>query len=254
MNKDRLFNSLEQKLSADVGHRVDLQFADARRINKTTAHFMIEYTGKTPVSDDIADFFIRKFNAKITPFISTAKVYDETKVITVVAQILNVTRQFEDISKPGMKAVITGATYLDVPLQEVWEVQQRNGKKVLVRKVKDDIMAIVQARRSAMMEDNNHKTFASIAKGSLMSYLGMIEKGDRVRVMVDSKVVDAEVLAASEGQIKVKHASGTETVAREAVIEVVSKNPQTAEKEKKGTEDYFSKAYGNPEYAKQLVK
>ena len=97
MNQNRAFAKLEQKLSSSVGHRVDLQFADARRINASTAHFMLAYTDtKIPSSDEIADFFVRKYNAKITPFLSTARVYKTQKVITVVAQILSITRDIED--------------------------------------------------------------------------------------------------------------------------------------------------------------
>jgi hypothetical protein len=254
MDKGRLFSSLEKKLSANVGHRVDIHLADVRKINKTTAHFMLAFAEATPSSEDLSEYFVRQYNAKITPFISTAKIYPNQKVITVIAQILNVTRDYQDIEKSKMKPVITGATYLDVPLQEVWEVKERNGTKVLVRKVKDDIMAVVNARRNAMMDSHSRTTFASLSSASLINYLGMIEKGDRIRILLDSKVVDAEVLAASEGQIKVKHAGGTETVAREAVVEIVSKDPAKEEKNKERLESYFEKAYGNPEFATKLVK
>ena len=135
MNQDRAFASLEKKLSASVGHRVDLQYADARKINRSTAHFMLAYSDdKVPNSDEIAEFFVRKYNAKITPFLSTAKVYKGQKVVTVVAQVLSLTRDINDKAK--LCPVIEGAVYLDVPLQETWEISEREGKKVLVRKVK----------------------------------------------------------------------------------------------------------------------
>ena len=255
MNKERLLASLEKKISQSVGHRVDLQYADSRRINKNTAHFMVAFTANAPTSDEISEFFIRQYGAKIVPYISTARVYATDKVVTVVASILNVTREFADIEKAKMATVIKGSVYLDVPLQETWEVEDRSGQKVLVRKVKDDIMAIVQARRNAMMDSQQQKTFASLATGnSLLRYLAVLEKGDHVKAYLDEKIVDAEVLAVSDAEAKVKHSGGITTIPRQSVVEIVSRSAEHEAKEKKMTQEYFSKAYGDPDYAKSLVK
>ena len=59
MDTNRAFANLERRLTASVGHRADLQFADARRIDKITAKFMLTYTeDKNPTAKDINDFFI----------------------------------------------------------------------------------------------------------------------------------------------------------------------------------------------------
>jgi len=256
MDHNRAFAKLEQKLSSSVGHRVDLQFADARRINASTAHFMMAYTDdQIPNSDQIADFFVRKYNAKITPFMSTARVYKTQKVITVVAQILSITRDIDDTKKSFMKAIIEGATYLDVPLQETWEVQEREGKKVLVRKVKDDIIALVNARKKTMMDSYSNKTFASIVSGdNITRYLNILDKGDYVRVLVDEKVIEAEVVSVKDDQVKVKYKGGMTSVPRQNVLEIVGKNPAQVEKQEKEMIDYFAKAYGDEDYAEDLVE
>ena len=96
MNKHRLLDRLEHKINASVGHRVDLQFADARRINRNTARFMLAYSDdQIPTSSEITDFFSRKFDFKITPFLSTSKVYESNRCVTVVAQVLSLTRGSE---------------------------------------------------------------------------------------------------------------------------------------------------------------
>jgi len=255
MNQNRAFAKLEQKLSSSVGHRVDLQFADARRINASTAHFMLAYTDtKIPSSDEIADFFVRKYNAKITPFLSTARVYKTQKVITVVAQILSITRDIEDTNKSFMKPVIEGAVYLDVPLQETWEVAERAGTKVLVRKVKDDIIALVNARKKTMMDSYSTKTFASLAVGdNVTRYLAILDKGDYVRVLVDEKVIQAEVVSVKDDQVKVKYKGGMTSVPRQNVLEIVGKNPALVEKQEQDMVDYFAKAYGDEDYAEDMV-
>jgi len=253
MNTDRLLTNLEKRISASVGHRADLQFADARKINKSTAYFLLAFTGTVPTSEDLGQFFIRKFNAKITPFLSTAKVYNGEKLVTVVGQILNVTRDYEDIGRSTMRPVITGAVYLDVPLQEVWEVKERAGQKVLVRKVKDDIMSMVSARKEAMMDSRPTSTFAKLAEGTLMRYLSMIDKGDRVKVLIDDKVTEADVVSCSDVETKVKTSSGVVTVPRSSVLEVVKKNPEKEAKQTEMLTDYYTKAYGDPKFAKDLT-
>lgn len=255
MNHDRAFAKLESKLSSAVGHRVDLQYADVRRINKSTAHFMLAYTDdKIPNSDEIADFFVRKYNAKITPFLSTARVYKHQKVVTVVAQVLSITRDIEDLKKPHMKPVIEGAVYLDVPLQETWEITEREGHKVLMRKVKDDIVALVNARKKTMMDSYSNKTFASLVNGeNITRYLSILDKGDYIRVLVDEKVIEAEIVSVKDEQVKVKYKGGMTTVPRQNVLEVVGKNPAMTEKHEKEMVDYFAKAYGDEKYAEDLV-
>lgn len=254
MNQERIFASLEKKLSKAVGHRADLQYADARRINTTTAHFMLAYTDENPPSsNDIAEFFVRKYNAKITPFMSTAKVYKAQKVITVVAQVLSITRDINDVRK--LTPVIEGAVYLDVPLQETWEISEREGRKVLVRKVKDDVMALVAARKKSMMDSYSNTTFASLVKGdNITRFLNVIDKGDYVRVLIEDKVVDAEVLSASDANVRIKYSGGTVSVPRHNVLEVTAKSPALVEKQEKKMVDYFSEAYGDEKYAEKLIK
>jgi len=253
MDQNKAFASLERKLSANIGHRADLQYADARRINRTTAHFMLAYTDeKVPNSDDIAEFFVRKYNAKITPFLSTAKVYKGQRVITVVAQVLCITRDAMDTKK--MVPVIEGAVYLDVPLQETWELDEREGKKVLVRKVKDDVMALVAARKKSMMDSYSSQTFASLVQGdSITRFLNVIDKGDFVRVLVEDKVVDAEVVASNDSDVKVKYSGGIVSVPRQNVLEVTGKSPALLEKQEKDMTDYYTKAFGDEKFAKDLV-
>lgn len=256
MNHERIFANLEKKLSSSIGHRVDLQFVDARRVNRSTAHFMLAYTdSKIPSSDELADYFVRKYNAKITPFLSTAKVYKSQQVVTVVAQTLNLTRDVDDIKRPGMVAIIEGATYLDVPLQETWEIESREGKKVLVRKCKDDIMALVEARKKTMMDSYSKSSFASLAVGdSITRFLNILDKGDMVRVLVEDKVVNAEVISVGEADVKVKYKGGTANVPKSNVLEITGKSKIVEEKKEKELINYFSKAYGDEDFAEDLVK
>lgn len=255
MNNERVLNALAAKMKKDVGHRVDIMHADTKKINSTTAQFLLEYAGKVPTSEEISDYFIRSFNAKITPFMTTAKVFEEQKAVMIVAQILNITRDVSDIKSRKMVPVITGAVYLDVPLDETWEVSERNGQKVLCRKVKDDIMAIINARRNAMMNPNSKISFASLSLGSSLSrHIGTVSTGDTVRVFIDEKIKEVHVTAAEKDKLEVKDADGKKSkINREQVVEIMKKAEQIGKDQNKYLEEYYTKAYGDPEYAKKLV-
>lgn len=257
MNINRAYAKLEQKITASVGHRVDLQFEDARRINKTTANFMLSYTeDRIPTADELGTFFIKKFHGVI-PMCSTAKIYKNQKLVCLIGQRITLTRPIEDIHKDTVRQVIKGAVYLDVPLQETWAVAEKEGRKILVRTVKDDIMALVAARKKSMMDtSSNNKSFASLSEieGDLTRYLAVLGKGDRVRVLLEDKVVDATVVSTSESTIRVKHAGGTSSVSRSHILDVTSKNPADRAAKEKEAIEYYTDAYGDPSYARELVK
>jgi len=261
MNTNKVVASLADKMTASIGHRADLEIGDVRKIDGKTAHFLLAFASdRAPTSADLNEFFLKRYNAQVVPYIATAKVWNDQKVVTVVAGILNITREYEDIRRSKMVPVIAGYSYLDVPMQETYAVQERGGKKVLVKKVKDDIMAIVSARKAAMHDATFStpatKTFAHLAKASgLMRFLAEPEKGDMVRCMNDDKTMEGEVLSASEDEVKVKSSDGGSlTLPKQAVLEVLKKGSDSQADRLKAQEDYYSKAYGSPEYGKSLVR
>jgi len=261
MNTNKVVASLADKMSASIGHRADLEIGDVRKIDGKTAHFLLAFASdRPPTSADLNEFFLKRYNAQVVPYAATAKVWLDHKVVTVVAGILNITREYEDIKRSKMVPVIAGYSYLDVPMQETYAVQERGGKKVLVKKVKDDIMAIVSARKAAMQDATFStpatKTFAHLAKASgLMRFLADPEKGDMVRCMNDDKTFDGEVLSSSDEEVKVKSSEGgSVTIPKQAVLEVLKKGSDSQADRLKAQEDYYSKAYGSPEYGKELVR
>lgn len=257
MNLDlnRVHAKLQKKISKSVGHRVDLVLADTRKIDAENAHFMLEYNNNVPNTDDISEFFVRQYNAKLIPDLTTARVHPEHKVVTVVASILNVTRDLSDSKK--MTPVIAGCTYLDTSLNEIWEVREAsNNEKVLARKVKDDIKGIVNARKNLMLDPKSNKTFASVDVASSLLNLSMIEEGDIVKAYSKGKLhEDLIVNQVDENELSVTTADMLSlSLPKEAVIEVKKKNKASDKKNQKRVTDYFADAYGDKKYAKKLTK
>lgn len=257
MNLERVVASLDQKLSKDVGYRVDLHFCDARRINNTTAHFMLGYDGVAPTSDEVQEFFVRQYEAKVLPSVATARVYKDVGVVTVVGSMLTQVREISDIKRHNMVPVIAGLSYLDAALDEVWDVKDDGkGGKNLYRKERDNIMGIVEARRQKMTS-NSTKTFASVATDSnFLKRLAFLEAGDTVKVLIGGKLVEAEIVTADDKNVLVNLFNGKapEEMPHGNVIEVLMKGSEKKGNEAKKLQDYFSQAYGDPKYAKELVK
>lgn len=255
LNLNRVHAKLQQKIGESVGHRVDLVQADLRKIDRETAHFMLAYDQHTPTTDDISEFFVRQYNAKIIPELATARVYPEHKVVTVVASILNLTRDYSDRTK--MTPVIAECTYLDSAMGEIWEVKEAGEQKVLARRVKDDIKAIVQARRNLMIDPKVNKSFASLDINSGILSLSMIEDGDVVKAYANGKLQeDLTVQKVSENHIECLAADLLTIVnlPKGSVIEVKKKNSAADKKQQKQVQDYFADAYGDKQFAKKLTK
>ncbi len=246
-------NKLSSKIKEQVGHRVDLVVADLLTINQSTARFMLEFEGKHPSSEEITDFFTRKFSGKVSPDMSTAKLVPSENVIVVVANMVNYHRPITDSSK--MTQVVAGYSYFDENLQESWIVKDVNGTKVLARKLKDDISSIVEARKKVMMEQSK-KTFASLkATANIVRSIALVEEGDIVHAYHNGCQYDnCVVVKAGAEEVELKHESKTLKTNKSAVLEVVAKASELTGADQNKLIAYYTKAYGDAAYAKKLVK
>lgn len=247
-------SKLSEKVKTQVGHRVDMSIADHIKINETTARFMVEYDGKYPSTEEISDFFNRKFNHKVCPDMSTAKVVESENVIVVVANMVNYHRPYSDINK--MTQVLAGYTYFDETLQETWNVKDVNGQKVLARKLKDDITSIMEARRRVMNDSSSNKTFAKLkATANVLRSIALAEEGDVVNAYHNGHQYDNCVVN-KVGQVDVElvHEKQIMKVAKAAILEVVAKASELTAAEENKLISYYTKAFGDADYAKKLVK
>ncbi len=246
---------LENRIQEQVGHRVDLSVADFMKMSPTSAKFMVEFDGdRKPTSDEIGDFFIRQYSGKVVPDLTTAKIIPTENVIVVVATMVNYNRPFADSAK--MKQVIAGYQYFDEKLQESWNVQEVNGTKVLSRKLKEDIGSIVEARRKVMMNKSSKKTFASLkATSAALKSVAHLDIGDLVVAYHNGRQYEnCEVTKASASNLELKYGDKLLKVDRSAVIEVTAKADAIASRDDAKLVDYFTKAYGDRDYAKKLVE
>lgn len=248
-------SKLNNRIQERVGHRVDMTIADFYKMSPTSARFMIEYSNNKPSSEDLTNYFIRNYDGKIFPDLTTAKYVPAEKVIIVVASMVNYNKPIEEASK--MKKVIAGYTYFDEILQETWEAKEVDGTKVLSRRIKEDIASIVESRRKVMMDKTiSRKTFASIkSTASIVKEVSMVDVGDIVTAYSNGRQYNGcEVLKVLPNQIEAKYKDKSMKFDRLSVLEVVAKAEEMIVKDEEKLVEYFTKAYGDEEYAKKLVK
>lgn len=235
-----------------TGVRGDLDIADFQKLDNVTAHLLIEFEPSIgrPKADDIERYFGKMFEGKIQPIMTSASI--KTNCVSILAQISVPTRPFEDSTdKAKMTPIMAGLMYLDNQLQDVWQVKQdQEGKKVLAKEAKENIDQIIAARRNRMFVTKS----SNVSLASVAAAKDLLPVGCTVKAWHQGKLQNVEITAKTSGGFKVKDEAGKEAViAKEGIIDL-QKMAEEAPNEDAKLQKYFEQAYGDKNYAKQLVK
>lgn len=251
MNHAKVYNRVAASFATGV--RGDLVIADFQKYDNRTAHVLMEYApnlGK-PTGEDIERYFAKTFEGRIVPIMSSCSI--KTKAVSIVAKLNVPTRPIEDASdKTKMFPIIAGLMYLDNSLGEHWEVKEDEGKKTLAKVSKDNIDQIIAARRNRMFITQS----PSVSLASLATVRELVGERDTVKVFNGEELIAAEVIAKIKGGYKLKAIkSGKEmTVASDQVLDLMSQAADKAPNEAAKLAKYYEDAYGDKQYAKELVK
>lgn len=249
MNHERLYNRI--MASYATGVRGDLDIADFQKLDAISAHVLVEFepTIGRPSADDIERYFSKMFEGRIQPVMSTASI--KPSCVSIIAQLNIPTRPIEDSeNKEKMTPVMAGMMYLDNQLGDVWSVKDQDGKKVLAKEAKENIDQIIAARRNRMFVTKS----PSVNLASVATARELLPMGSKVKAWHQGKFQNFELVAKVAGGYKVKDEAGKESVvAKEGIIDL-KEMADSAPNEDAKLSKYYSEAYGNPQYAKQLVK
>ena len=250
MNQERLYNRI--MASYATGVRGDLDIADFQKLDATTAHVLLEFEPKIgkPNSDDIERYFGKMFESKIAPIMSTASI--KPNCVSIIAQLNIPTRPLEDsIDKGKMTAVVAGLMYLDNQLKDVWQVKEgADGKKVLAKESKENIDQIIAARRNRMFITKS----SSISLASLATAKTCLTAGCVVKAWHQGKMGEFEILATGTGGFKAKDSEGKEVMLASETVVDLQKMADAGPNEDAKLMKYYSEAYGDKKFAKDLVK
>jgi hypothetical protein len=246
MNVDRMFNKVVAGYATGV--RGDLTIADFQKLDSVSAHVLLEFEPKLgrPSGNDIERYFSKVFEGQIVPVMSSCNV--KPRAVSVVARLAQTTRPIEDAGK--MVPVIANLMYLDSKLQDSWEVKDEEGKKVLSRVVKENIDQIIAARRNRMFVTKT----PSVSLASLASVKDLLQAGDTVKAYRNGEIVEALLTEALKGGFKAQIGGKDTVLAKEAILDIQQQAAAKAPNESAKLQKYFEEAFGDKEYAKQLVK
>lgn len=247
--RDRMLRKLNGKMTQAVGHRGDLHIADFKRVDQDAGHLLLGYEGSIgPVgSNDVMAFVSRTFDGQLRPVMETAKQYKAEGCVSVMVRRTVPTRKVVD--RQQMMA-ISNTHFLDSQLGDTWEVKgQPDGTKYLARVSTDDISAIVKERRRRMTVQASAVSFGN----TLSAGVPNINKGDEVRFYESGHLLEGKISRVGDTEVVISSATGTHTVAPEAVVEILQASPQTEQKVKGYLQEYFADAYGFEEYSKELT-
>jgi len=246
--RSRMLDNLNLKMAQTVGHRGDMHVADFKSIDQNGGHLLIGYERSLgPItSQDVTAFVSRAFSGQLVPVMQTAKQYKAEGCVAVVVHRTVPTRKIED--KNNMLAV-ANTMFLDQQMGDTWEVKaQPDGTKYLARISKDNIADIVGERRRRMSVHASTVTFGN----TLSAGVPNLNSGDQVRFYDSGQLLEGRVQSVGD-EVKIIAASGTFSVAPEAVVEILQVSPETLKNIQSHLQEYFTDAYGFENYAKELT-
>lgn len=248
---DRMVTKMNQKIKSEIGHRPDMYISDFRQLDKSSAQVLLAYTsdlgGITPAQ--IRDFIVAEFKGQLVPKMDTTRTHDSATREALASVVIEVRAPTRPVQDAEHMKIITSNLYLDSDLQESWAVESNDeGTPYLKRMTDVNIAAILEDRKARMATTSNLAKFENVLGagnptiGSIVTFYdnGSYRNGTVVGIDNNScrVVMDGDEL----NRRSIPYSSITEITAEE--------DGGTQKK----LQDYYTKAFGDSEYARKLVR
>ncbi len=243
----RILNRFAE-VSAKIDYRTDIAIDDIKVHSPHAASLLLSYNPAIGEinGEQLAAYFHKTFENKVAPVLATARQHKGVPAISIVAEIVATKRPIEDSKK---MLSIASAQFIDTKMDETYEVKEIRGKKFLSKVMSDNISDIVAERTKRMAVTAS----APIRFEQVEAGVALIDKGDKIRYFYLGTVKLGEVTSVGK-KISVKSSDGeTNTIAKEAVLEMIAKSPEAIKKSKASDLAFYTKMYGDEDFAKQLV-
>jgi hypothetical protein len=208
------------------------------------------------VTDRDLNQYISAYIGNYHPIMETMKVNDQAGTLSVVVAQYKESRRFKDSER--MIPVVAGISYMDKNLGDMWNVQDGlNGSKHLVRVSGENLNEILAERINRLRASNvntvQHKACAALLTPNLPN----IMIGDVVKFFANGDLGTGEVVAFQEGNTIIIKPEGTDqTLAIETnnILDIISRASSSSRNKNEELINYYANAFGNEEYARQLVE
>lgn len=265
--------NLNRRLSQQIGHRVDLSVADYRAESGSIAHVLIAFDKRQgrPRRDEVVAYVNRHFEGRVAAHPDSIVAYETPSTRPGAVGVV----VFKPEHRISARVLTTDSeSYVGIdntnPLRanrvmhtisaEVWNVQRdETGEAItIVRQEGEDVNAILQARQRRQQSVNTVSAGINFNMINVEASGSLVEVGDTVTYFCDGQVktgcVQECMINAGETFCRILSENGeVDTVQRGFIQTVVSRNPVSEEMEREDMEDYYSRAYGNREYADRLT-
>jgi len=256
----RFNERITRRVASTRSGRFDLRLSDYEVLDDRDATILVTYNQGLgfPKRSQLDEWVTSSFNGQILLDIESTRLHSEDNAIVAMVHKNEIKRPIEHTAS---MLVVSGSRYMDND-QVIWEVRSNDsGDRYLVRIAKDDIEAILRERQvDERTASIHHRVRLSDIHTAGISDL---EVGDRIAYMGKGGILQrGEVTHVSDEMIHVR-APGNSTVAtssgpgdkvkKEKVIYVYEKSPKSKKSQERFLVDFFTKAYGDADFARKLV-
>ena len=253
-----IFAQFNQRISQRVADtrsgRFDLRLSDYEVLpGRREARVLVSYAGNlgTPKLSQLDEWVTSSFGGRLVLELETPRVHAEANAVVALVRSNEVYRPDTKEFRNRMAAVAPNR-YMDRD-KSIWEVRRNDaGERFLVRVAQDDMDAILKERQAKERTASLHHRIR-LADVRDASGNPDVEVGDRISYMFRGILQKGEVTHVGEDNIHVKVAAeGSRTVSKDSVVDIFEKSPAKKDQTAFLTK-FFTDAYGDPDFAKQLV-
>lgn len=244
----KLLDRLGEKVTEqNLPPRSDMQIVDIREIDALKCNVLVAFerhVGETPTLSQLERFVAATFHNKVVAQTQTAKVHEADCAISVCLTMNTDTRPVTDAT---VMRRIAGNGYFDDSTGHIWQVVDNGTQKHLIRRTDENIADIVQARIERA--SRKHATFARVRQAA-----PLLADGDTVRFYDGTMPLVGKITSLRDSDVTVSANGKSFSVPRESVFNVVERSTSAVSSDKSLMEDYWARAVGNPDFARQLTK
>lgn len=236
----------ELNKQAGLPPRSDFHIVDVKPIDthKCLALIAFDRSAGEPTAAQVCDWVDYKGQGTIHAAGASLSLHLVESAVSCIITKHAPTRPLTDA---GMMRTLTANSYIDDSTNYVWQVVESGTQKFLVRNDGTDVGQVVQA----MVERKNGRRDASF--DIVKQAAPIVTIGDHVKFFNNGATDYGRVTAINGNNVSIACGGKTCSVDRHAIYVVVERGEGEIKSEKNQLEDYYTKAFGSPEFAQKLT-
>lgn len=244
-----MMKRFKERRAAAGGPRGDLYLSEIKPMGSNhAARIMVGYhaDAQEPSLAEVEDFVIKSFSGKVIPLPRSAARHPDVNGFSLQVQAFVPRRPIADAEKMTR---VTGSMYTDAE-NVFWEVSTgEDGTTFLARKQEASLVDLLNMKKASASHKN--ASFDRTKVSAAVVYPGDVVKG----YTNDGQLYVGSVISLQGEEMRVQPRQGNEIKA--SLLRVISVEQRTAELDnamKSKLVEYYTKAYGDADYARKLVE